>query len=343
MDKKNDIALLQVETEDAPFLEVTQSAPIPLGSRLAVIGNPLGKEGVLTEGKLNLKGDWQDNRNLVAGAPTAPGSSGSPAINYRNEVVGIVKATSVSTRPICIIVPGEHLRGMLARHPAGSANRLTEFGEINWGTEYKIRLDPDYQQGVLYCAAGDYTNGFKALSRVNERFPNNAELLLRLGSCALAQNQVLDALRILRQSASLNPEEPWVWCYIGQAHFKMQEQDEAIESFGRAVKLQDDLYEAWLVRGSAYAAKGNLKEAMESFEKAATINPDDVTVWNALGQCHMHMDQRQKAVSTMEKAVQIAPDNVLAWELLIAAYTKNGQTDRKWDAEKKLKELRQKK
>ena len=49
-DSRNDLALLQLEAKDLPFLTLAPDGSAEAGTRIAVIGSPLGLEGTLTEG-----------------------------------------------------------------------------------------------------------------------------------------------------------------------------------------------------------------------------------------------------------------------------------------------------
>jgi len=49
-DPKNDLVLLKLKAKDLPFLTLGKSESIEVGTRIAVIGSPLGLEGTLSEG-----------------------------------------------------------------------------------------------------------------------------------------------------------------------------------------------------------------------------------------------------------------------------------------------------
>jgi len=49
-DPGNDLALLQLEAKDLPYLTLAPAGSAEAGTRIAVIGSPLGLEGTLSEG-----------------------------------------------------------------------------------------------------------------------------------------------------------------------------------------------------------------------------------------------------------------------------------------------------
>src|ERR1035438_7819399 len=49
-DPKNDLVLLKLTGKDLPFLTLSTNVTVEVGTRIAVIGSPLGLEGTLSEG-----------------------------------------------------------------------------------------------------------------------------------------------------------------------------------------------------------------------------------------------------------------------------------------------------
>jgi S1-C subfamily serine protease len=86
-----DLVLLQADAKDVPSLTVSRKASLPeVGSRIAVIGSPLGLEGTVSEGIISGHRDAKkDDELLQMTAAVSPGSSGSPVVDENGEVVGI--------------------------------------------------------------------------------------------------------------------------------------------------------------------------------------------------------------------------------------------------------------
>jgi serine protease Do len=96
-DPRSDLALIKIETKNAPFVELGDSALVKVGEWVLAIGNPLGMEHTVTAGIVSAKG-----RQLGVGAnvPTYQdyiqtdaainrGNSGGPLVNLKGEVIGI--------------------------------------------------------------------------------------------------------------------------------------------------------------------------------------------------------------------------------------------------------------
>jgi serine protease Do len=95
-DPQTDVALLKVETKNAPFAELGDSSRLKVGEWVLAIGNPLGMEHTVTAGIVSAKG-----RQLGVGDRTSyedfiqtdaainRGNSGGPLVNLKGEVIGI--------------------------------------------------------------------------------------------------------------------------------------------------------------------------------------------------------------------------------------------------------------
>ncbi|WP_155591096.1 S1C family serine protease [Lysinibacillus cavernae] len=112
-----DLALLQVEAEQLPYLPLATDPSFSADEHVYFIGNPLAFSGIANEGTLlesiQLE-DWQEPVMMLK-APVYRGNSGSPVINQQGEVIGIVFAT-MKYEPIGrvgLFVPVERLHHLL--------------------------------------------------------------------------------------------------------------------------------------------------------------------------------------------------------------------------------------
>lgn len=90
-----DLAVLQIDGENLPYLELADKMKVEQGEHINFIGNPLRFNGIANEGsiidyiQLN---NWDENVVMIQ-APIYRGNSGSPIINKNGQVIGIVFAT----------------------------------------------------------------------------------------------------------------------------------------------------------------------------------------------------------------------------------------------------------
>lgn len=93
-DPNTDIALVKIEANDLPFLELGNSDQIDVGQWAIAIGNPYGLQATLTVGVVSAKGrndlDLTRVEDFIqTDAPINKGNSGGPLLNMDGQVIGI--------------------------------------------------------------------------------------------------------------------------------------------------------------------------------------------------------------------------------------------------------------
>jgi len=92
-DKRSDIALLKVEAQDLPPVELGTAKDLKVGEWVLAIGSPFGFDHSATAGIVSAKGRSLSSENYVPFIQTDvainPGNSGGPLFNLDGKVVGV--------------------------------------------------------------------------------------------------------------------------------------------------------------------------------------------------------------------------------------------------------------
>ncbi|MEM9834869.1 MAG: trypsin-like peptidase domain-containing protein [Bacteroidota bacterium] len=104
-DKKTDIAVLKIEDEALPYLDLADSDQAEIGEWVLAVGNPLDLTSTVTAGIISAKGrslQLLRDRDAIESfiqtdAAVNPGNSGGPLVNVNGELLGINTAIASKT------------------------------------------------------------------------------------------------------------------------------------------------------------------------------------------------------------------------------------------------------
>ena len=177
-DLKNDLVLRKLKSKDMPFLTLGDSENIEIGTRIAVIGSPLGLEGTMSEGIISAVRKLIDIKVLQVTAAISPGSSGSPVMDPKGDVVGIASALLRGGQALNFAVPAEVARKLLS----GANDKLisvTTLGSAKKKSDSDIYVSKEWRQTELAALAEDWVQMLKAALRWTPFFgQENAEIKL---------------------------------------------------------------------------------------------------------------------------------------------------------------------
>lgn len=95
VDADIDLAILQVDQENLPFLDLASQSNFDDNESIYFIGNPLQFNGIANQGTMlgYIRLQDREKQVLMIDAPVYHGSSGSPVINDQGKVIGVIFAT----------------------------------------------------------------------------------------------------------------------------------------------------------------------------------------------------------------------------------------------------------
>jgi Tfp pilus assembly protein PilF len=306
-DVKNDLVLLKLNGKDLPFLTLGNSDNIEVGTRIAVIGSPLGLEGTLSEGIVSAIRDLMgERRSLQITAAISPGSSGSPVLNAKGEIVGVAVSLLKEGQSLNFAIPAESMKKVLA--DGASKKKITSFSEITGEDERGLESDPDYKDFVSAGLAGDDIKALKLAKALVSRFPDS----------------------------------PRAWNGLGGMYYNLGSYTNAADAFRQSIKCKPDYANSWECLGASLQALGKDTECIDACQQALRLKPDNHVAWDVLGDSYSNLGQFTEAVAAYQQAVRLKPDYAGAWRDLGTAYLNAGRTDEAREAFQKAKQLKAK-
>ena len=148
--------------------------------------------------------------------------------------------------------------------------------------------------------------GISKLDKVKDLRPSKLQLdsLVNLYSTG----QMKEALSDLEVLIQKYPKEPLLFNISGACYTEINQIEEAIPAFNKAIEIKSDYAEAHFNLGVAYQKISQLDNAFECYSDAIKYNPAYPTAHNNLGVIFLEKDQFDSAVKSFEWAIAYSPN-----------------------------------
>ena len=330
-DAEADIVKLVVNLPDANITFLNLSVNVPSeGEDIFVIGNPLGLESTVSSGIVSAVRDIPAfGKILQITAPVSPGSSGSPVINSKGEVIGIATLVVTEGQNLNFAIPSDKIIALK------ETSQITIFKTMMSrlsGSEFSLLLTADSNNAQSF-----YDKGFKELWQENwsaaltyfqkakEKNPDFADAWFYIGYCYHFLGRYEEAIESYKQAIRIKPNFAEAHFNLGVAYGKLGRHQDAIESCKQAIRIKPNFAAAHYYLGLAYGNLGRYQDAIESYKQAIRIKPDDADAHYCLGTTYGLLSQQQDAIESFKQAIRIKPDLAEAHCFLGFSYSSLGR------------------
>ncbi len=328
-DKEKDLAVLKINAQAMPFLELLPEGETPkVGDRAFAIGTPAGFTNTLSEGLVSGLREQDDRSVVQTTAEISSGSSGGPLLDACGRVLGVNTFVRVERSGDRVIenlnfaVASGEVRDILAQADQAKADLAIEQGQplddqaaADLARAYELIGDDK-----LLEAAG-------VVQALAERFPENTEVRLLEGQVNMRMNFAEEALKAFEAVVRLSPNQAEGHLGIGLAYSRKKQWQQAADALGRAVDLTPEDPVAQRALGAALLELQRHDEALSALKESVDLEPHAPKAWMTLGQAYMAQELYTPAQDAFAKVIQFKPNNALAHARLALAAFRNGQFD----------------
>ncbi len=357
IDGEGDLAVLQVDVppESAIPLIIAPDTPQE-GESILVIGNPYGLEGSVSNGIVSAVREFPGYGKIIQiTAAISPGSSGSPVVNMRGQVIGVATLQAAEGQSLNFAVPGERIVRLkigelktLASLTAETAENKRASAESSYSQglgfvsrddyakavaffEKAVQIDASYAEAwyqVGYCLGmlGRHKEALEASKKAALLRPRWSETYINIGASSYALKNYDEAADAYRQATKLNPYKAEIHYSLGLSLNKLGRTDEEILAYKRAVALKPDYANAFELLGIAYYKKRDYSQSLAAFEQLKIYKPDAKT-YNYLGENYFELGKTEESLEAFNNAVSYNPEFDQARYNLGRAYLKMGDKD----------------
>ena len=300
-----DLVLLQADAKDVPSLTVSRAPSLPeVGSRIAVIGSPLGLEGTVSDGIISGHRDAnKDDQWLQMTAAVSRGSSGSPVVDENGNVIGIATILINNAQALNFARPIAYISELLDESKA--TTEVAPFWTVAANPKNVVLNDPDFVAAENALQKDDAAGALKFLNGIAAKYAENDAFLFKLGAVYERLNLLDDAVQAYQHALKLEPTSGIGWTSLGSTLAKLKRFAEASDAARQAVKQSPDYGPAWALLGRLYSDESRYVDAADAFQKAAQLMPKDAEFWRSLADSYSKMNEPAKSQEAMQKFQEI--------------------------------------
>ncbi len=175
---------------------------------------------------------------------------------------------------------------------------------------------------------GRFPDAVEHLTRLIKRFPNDAELQLKLGQCRVATEHYPEAVACFQQVIGAEPSN--VDAYMALAdlfHDGMDDADQAEAVMSQMVNTNPKSSQAYLGRGRYWQKVKETEKAKEDIFQALEMAPNDMDILLAAAELAIGEKDFEKSREHLDRARELFPDNEQVYQTLAVLNVTMGKTD----------------
>lgn len=302
-----DLIMVRVEIPGELAVPVALADDEPgVADRVAVIGSPMGLDQTISEGIISAVRQHPSNVKVYQlTAPISEGSSGSPVLNLKGRVFGVVTYQSAKGQNLNFAVSVRALH-TLTQVPG-------EISLVEW-TIQKSAKDP--RLAVILCARGaqlsirgKYEAALDYFQKATETNPDDPDAWHGLGSCYIGLNQPDNAIAAYRRSIAVNPDNVAPHFMLAMYYKVLKQYQHEIPSLLQVIKLDPDHMRARLELAMAYGELDRTEAQIGALKEMLKLKPDHVPALHLMGQTVGRIGRYDEALNLLTRAGELQPDN----------------------------------
>ena len=321
VDAEADVALLKVEAPPAQVRSLSLDRTSPQeGESVVVIGNPFGLEGSVTNGIVSAVRDIPGfGRIIQITAPISPGSSGSPVVNMKGQVIGVATLQITGGQSVNFAIPSERI-AQLDR--AASDNTQQSLGELVVATSRNKRAKAVeyFRGGLTFLSRDDCQNALPYFQKATESDTGYTEAWAQAGFCNEKLGRHAEAIEASKKAVSIRPSAE-SYFNIGLANYYLKQYHESEQAYRQAIKLDPyNAADAYYALGLTYKEAGQYDDEIQAYKQALKLKPDYGAAYDRLGQRYAQLKKFSEAIEVFKQLALLKPGDATAQNNLGEAY-----------------------
>ena len=303
--KKSDIIKFRTKFKGPDFrrnkIKIGISNP-KIGEKIVSVGNPLGLDLSASDGIVSAIREQKPFGTVIQiTAPISPGSSGSPVINLKGEIVGIATFQMKQGQNLNFAIPISVVTKL-----RNEEELLLSKMDSSGSSAFKS-LKTQMEQGEFLFNQNEFESAIPYFKNAVSENLQNAEAHFYLGIC-YRETGSTKAISEFKQAIDFDPGLKNVHYELGLIFMGMNMLDKSITEFQSEID-NNNHFNARVKLGSIYILKKWFEKARRMFESALEIN-ESAEAYNFLGLACSALSKNMDAINAYDRALDLDNKNL---------------------------------
>lgn len=320
--------LVDIPADEVKWLSVNERMPA-IAERVVVVGSPMGLEQTVSEGIVSSVRETSPVGPVFQmSAPISPGSSGSPVVDPKGEVIGIATFQFIQGQNLNFAVAAKQI---LALKKTDGAPGVSEWTFAQLGRKPR-QAEELCQKGIRFSIKGEDRQALQYFEQATQQDPEDPAAWSGLGSCYAGLDHREDAVEAFKKAVQADPGNEISHYNLANYYGKIGRFDDAIAAYREAIRINPQFEAAHFNLGMAYVRIGRHDEGRQAFEAVAGLNPEAAPAHYNAGVAYSQMGRFEEAIAAQLRVIRINPEFAPAYHALGAASGKLGRASEEFNA-----------
>jgi tetratricopeptide (TPR) repeat protein len=188
-----------------------------------------------------------------------------------------------------------------------------------------------------------FDEAIRIYNRVIAMSPNQPRIAalahFRIGNVLMAQGKFGNAQAAFERAVTLNPSDAESYNNLGEALGELKQYPRALESFNRAISLDQKLIKAKYNQAVSYDRMGNFRYSEFVFRNLIKANPQYSLAYDGLAVTLSKAGRAKDAIAFHERAIALDPREPSYYYNCAISYLMQGNTAKALEQQEKLRAL----
>jgi len=128
---------------------------------------------------------------------------------------------------------------------------------------------------------GNYAGGAESSQRAIDLDPSDAEGWVSKGLCLAEAGMNNEAIECYASAIKMQGDHASAWRETGKSHGRLKRHEEAIRAFNKSLEADPEAHQTWYSLALSLVDVGRLNDALACYDRALRIDPRDADTWCA--------------------------------------------------------------